>query len=240
LEEIGLLWFAAPVLTAIVAFVVQTFYAYRIQILTKSYFIPIVITLLALLQLAGGIAEGVIAHQISLFSSNLLTRKIYVSTGVWNGCSAACDVLIAASMTYSLSQKKTTWKPTQRIVQRLTRLIVVTGILTAAIAIINLVLFVLPGNHPTYYQTTTAILGKLYSNTMMGVLNSRIVFSKKGEETDYSSLVSTSDPRRPQAASGHTHGDIRVTHEQLTSPLEAPQVQSIKGLEAGSNEKHAA
>jgi len=179
LEEIGLLWFAAPVLTAIVSFVVQMFYAFRIKVFTQSYFIPSLVTLLALCQLGGGIAEGVLAQQISLFSSNVSLEAINISTGIWNGCSAGCDLLIALSLTYSLSKRKTAWKPTQRMVQRLTRLIIGTGILTAAIAIINLILFVLPGTHPTYYQTTTAIIGKIYSNTMMVTLNSRINLSKK-------------------------------------------------------------
>jgi hypothetical protein len=82
LAEVGLLWFAGPVLTAIVSFVVQIFYAYRIRVFTQSNFIAIVVTLLALLQLAGGIAEGVIGSQIFLFSSNLSLKKIYISTGV--------------------------------------------------------------------------------------------------------------------------------------------------------------
>ena len=78
---------------------------------------------LALCQLGGGIAEGVLAQQISLFSSNASLQEINITTGVcvpsllwclsrlmnlpilqiWNGCSAACDLLIAISMTYSVS-----------------------------------------------------------------------------------------------------------------------------------------
>ena len=78
---------------------------------------------LALCQLGGGIAVGVIGQQISLFSSNASLQDINISTCVcaasllWclcnfmnlpnlqvrNGCSAACDLLIATSMTYSVS-----------------------------------------------------------------------------------------------------------------------------------------
>jgi hypothetical protein len=239
LEEVGLLWFAAPVLTAIVSFVVQIFYAYRIRVFTQSNFIPIVVTLLALLQLAGGIAEGVIGQQISLFSSNLSLKKIYISTGVWNGCSAACDLVIAASMTYSLSRRKTPWKATQRIIQKLIRLIIATGVLTAAVSIVNLILFVLPGNHPTYYQTTTAILGKLYSNSMMVVLNSRIVFSRtENGSTDDSWMDSTQlveiRPRSQRAV--FSVGEIVTTREQWTSPPDGFKLHSTKGLEANSNE----
>jgi len=240
LDEIGLLWFAAPVLTAIVSFVVQIFYAYRIKVFTQSYIIPSLVALLALCQLGGGIAEGVIAQQISLFSSNVSIQEINISTGVWNGCSAACDLLIAISMTYSLSRRKTAWKPTQRIVQRLTRLIIGTGTLTAAIAIINLILFVLPGNHPTYYQTTTAILGKMYSNTMMVTLNSRINISKRDSgSTDYS--TSSNSEMRGRLRFPSSHGDITVTQEQWTTPpaSEGHKLNGNRGEQAAdSNSVH--
>ena len=43
----------------------------------------------------------------------------------------------------------------------------------AAVAIINLVVTVLPG-HPAYYTTTSEVLAKVYSNSMMVVLNNRM------------------------------------------------------------------
>jgi hypothetical protein len=196
--------------------------------------------LLALLQLAGGIAEGVIGSQIFLFSSNLSLKKIYISTGFWNGCSAACDLVIAVSMTYSLSRRKSPWKATQRIIQKLIRLIVATGALTAAVSIVNLILIVLPGNHPTYYEATTVILAKLYSNAMMVVLNNRIVFSRtENGSTDYS-LDSTQlaefRPGSQGGVSSVSHGDIVATREQWTSPPDGFKLDSTKGLEANSNE----
>ncbi|KAF4613078.1 hypothetical protein D9613_011094 [Agrocybe pediades] len=69
----------------------------------------------------------------------------------------------------SLTRKETNWKPTQRIVNKLVRLVIET----AAIATTNLILAVLPGR-PTYYQTTAGVLGKMYSNAMMAVFNSRM------------------------------------------------------------------
>ena len=68
LDEIGLLWFAAPVLTALgvynpypklshfcsqsnfflkVSFVVQIFYAYRIKVFTQSYIVPFLVALVS-------------------------------------------------------------------------------------------------------------------------------------------------------------------------------------------------
>ena len=46
---------------------------------------------------------------------------------------------------------------------------------TAAFAIINLVFFLLPSN-PVYFGAVSQVLGKTNSNTMMVVLNSRMVY----------------------------------------------------------------
>ncbi|KAF8881427.1 hypothetical protein CPB84DRAFT_1791863 [Gymnopilus junonius] len=107
------LWFSVPIMSSAIAAVVQVFYAYRIRILAQSYIVPSIIILLSFIQLAGGIATGIIAHQSRLFSH------------------ALCDVIIAAGMTYYLTTKKTSWKQTRKIVRKLIRLIIETGTLTA-------------------------------------------------------------------------------------------------------------
>ncbi|KDR70736.1 hypothetical protein GALMADRAFT_254773 [Galerina marginata CBS 339.88] len=171
INHIGVIWFAVPIMDSLVAFVVQAFYAYRIAVLSRSMFMPAVILLFGFLQLGGGLATGYFGAKAIHFN-DFLGKKTFISTALWNGGGAMCDIIIASSMTYFLSKSKTDWKPTKNIIQRLIRLIIETGTLTAAMAIVNLALSVLPGG-PTYFQTTSSMLGKMYSNTMMVVLNSR-------------------------------------------------------------------
>jgi hypothetical protein len=83
-------------------------------------------------------------------------------------------------------------RSTQVILKRIIRLVIETGTVTgthtyllcditnekiialaAAIAIIKIVLTVLP-NHPSYFTTPSEVLAKVYSNSMMVVLNSRM------------------------------------------------------------------
>ncbi|KDR68692.1 hypothetical protein GALMADRAFT_78071, partial [Galerina marginata CBS 339.88] len=45
INNIGVIWFAVPIMSSLVAFVVQTFYAYRIGLLSRSIVVPIVILL---------------------------------------------------------------------------------------------------------------------------------------------------------------------------------------------------
>ncbi|KAF9549700.1 hypothetical protein CPC08DRAFT_769019 [Agrocybe pediades] len=53
-NNVSLAWFEVPIISGIVAFVAEAFYAYRISVLARSYWVAAVILLLALLQLGGG------------------------------------------------------------------------------------------------------------------------------------------------------------------------------------------
>ena len=143
------------------------------------------------------------------------------------------------SLGKQLSQSKTTWKPTQRIVQRLIFLFTGSGVLngqiiplisprgknsdkfviatTAIIAVI--LLFITPLSNPAHYITTGGILGKLYSNTMMVVLNNRIVLQARDESImlgqHASSLTSMTNPAISQRPAFSTsHSGTLVTHKQ--------------------------
>jgi hypothetical protein len=96
----------------------------------------------------------------------------------------------------------------------------------AVVAIINLILFELPSDRPPYYQASTAMIGKMYSNTMMVALNSRINISKwESGSTDYSTESNSEIPRRLPIAS---HGDIStVTHEQLEWTTASPEAHRL-------------
>ena len=128
---------------------------------------------------------------------------------------------------------------TQRLIQKLTRLIIETGILTgqeivlfifsmsnsdhfstctATIAIINLVLFLIPST-AAYFETTSAVLGKMYSNTMMAVLNSRMIYGI-ANDTTWNELSSAVTFRRSVFLTSQVA--VSVTHEQRSDSLEQP------------------
>jgi len=227
IDTISLLNIAVPILGSIVTAVVQIFYASRIKLFADNYLIASLVVLFSLIQLGGGIAVGVIGFQMSLFS-RLLVQKLLIASGFWNGSSAVCDVIIASSMTYYLTnwQKKSSLKSTQRMVQRLTRLIIETGTLTAVVAIINLIMFQIPGI--TYYQTTSAVLGKLYSNSMMmNLVNSRITSHNIANMNDTVSNGLSTDQR---PVFNISHGGISVTREEWRNEDSPFRGQGAKGV----------
>ena len=105
--------------------------------------------------------------------------------------------------------------------------------ITATIAIITFVLFILPGYpHPLYYVTTCGILGKMYSNTMMVILNNRIVLQAQDEsimlDKQVSSSTSMSNPGISQRPAFSTsHSGILVTNEQWTVAFDVYKIQHV-------------
>ncbi|KAF9255456.1 hypothetical protein L218DRAFT_937646 [Marasmius fiardii PR-910] len=170
LEEVHLVWLDCCITDGIVAFVAQTFYAYRIYVLSKSKLLLGVIVSMALTQLGGAAAAAEVAKAVGTFTDR---QRDFTAVGVWLGGSAACDIVIAVSMTYILSKCDAGFQETRDILNRIVRLTMETGILTATVATIDLVLFlVLPQS--SYHMTPALILAKLYSNSLMVIFNSRV------------------------------------------------------------------
>ncbi|THU87440.1 hypothetical protein K435DRAFT_762603 [Dendrothele bispora CBS 962.96] len=171
LNEVGILWLSVPAMTGIISCLAQLFYAWRIWILSQSYYIPVFVTLLALIQGASGIWTGVNAFHIGLFSEVLLENG--TSTIVWLGGTALCDIIIAASMIYYLSRSRSGFRATNAILSKLIRITVETGFITAALAVVDLSMF-LAFEQANYHLTPSITLSKLYSNSLMTLLNSRV------------------------------------------------------------------
>ncbi|KAF9564065.1 hypothetical protein CPC08DRAFT_705602 [Agrocybe pediades] len=129
LDKIGNLWFSVPIMSGVVAFAGQSFYAYRISILSQSKFVAGIILLLAFTQLAGAIACGVESNK-AVLHSHFLGQKAYITTGIWNGGSAVCDAIIAICMTVYLTRRDTGEKQTQMLLRRIIRLTIETGTIT--------------------------------------------------------------------------------------------------------------
>ncbi|KDR71266.1 hypothetical protein GALMADRAFT_797410 [Galerina marginata CBS 339.88] len=171
LDKTDILW-VSNIPTGLIAFLAQAFYGYRIAVFSQKKHLSVLIILLAFLSLGGSIATAVETKVAGQFS-RLLTKRFSVVAWIWGGGSAACDVLIAASMTYYLKRCDSEFSQTHVFLTRTIRLTIETGSVTAAVAILCVILVFLPGQQ-TYYLTTVALVGKMYSNSMMASFNSRI------------------------------------------------------------------
>ncbi|KAJ3935714.1 MAG: hypothetical protein NXY57DRAFT_988563 [Lentinula lateritia] len=179
-----------PILSSVIAAIVQAFFAWRIWRLTQSRIISILIVLLALLQLGGGIAVWRDSSEVAR-SDGLVS-----AVGVRLAGSALADTVIAISMTYFLLRSKSqVMGHMNNVVTRLIRLTIETGTMTAIAAIVDLVFFLKATNG--LHQVSGVILCKLYSNSLLVLFNNRmIVTSSKKDQTHFlsnSSGTNTSD-----------------------------------------------
>ncbi|KAJ3571476.1 hypothetical protein NP233_g3727 [Leucocoprinus birnbaumii] len=179
LETVRTAWFSVPVATGMIGFIAQIFYAHRIWKISGSNILSGVIIMFAITQLGSALAEGVKAYQAQYFF--VLRAKVLPVTVVWLLSTVICDVLIAVVMTFFLLKFKRELHHTSFPISKLVSLSVETGVATAAVATATGILFVvrrssLSFNIPAY------TLGKLYSNSLLRMLNSRILIGNNAGE----------------------------------------------------------
>ncbi|TFK31424.1 hypothetical protein BDQ12DRAFT_740025 [Crucibulum laeve] len=225
LESAHLEWFNVPIVSGIVSATVQIFFARRIYIISKAKHIAIPIVMVALMQGISAIIAGVKAFKAADFSK--LQSETFVPTAIWLAGSAVCDVIIAISMIYYLSRRDTGFKRTHTIITRIIRLTVETGSTTATVAVIDVVLF-LAFRQNNYHTAPALILGKLYSNTMVLIFNSRVHISGGRSDTqDRSESHYNSYPLSMAARNSSTPRETQaqVQPAGMNVPLDGIKIQ---------------
>ena len=138
-------------------------------------------------------------------------------------------------------------KLTQVLLKKIIRLAIETGIVTgtrlypscditnekpitlaAAIAIITLVLALFPRPHPSYYITPSHVLAKVYSNSMMVLLNNRMrIGTDTHPETNTTvtrlRYLRSDNPTHRTDAFDLGEG-VPVTHEEMVLPCDTDKV----------------
>ncbi|CCL98278.1 uncharacterized protein FIBRA_00272 [Fibroporia radiculosa] len=169
-------WFAVPVMGAVVSAIVQIFFAWRIYILSRLRWLAGTIILLSLIQLGAGLAGGAKLEQLPAWEATKLAEPELIT---WLVTSGVVDLVIAVSMTILLLYSKTGVKSTDAVIDRIVRLGIETGTLTATMAIIcAIVANVPPVNQTLVFECIALVLVKLYANTLLTNLNSRTLSKK--------------------------------------------------------------
>ncbi|KAJ7443015.1 hypothetical protein FB451DRAFT_1568810 [Mycena latifolia] len=148
---------------------VQLFVAWRVKMLTQSYFFPGLIALLSIISLGGGISVTVM---VSLQPDYAGFGHFHPFVITWLSSTAACDVILSGALIYSLYTRKTGTRITDRYADRIIRLTVQTGSITAVTALLDLLFFLFtPGT--TLQFIWDFPLSKLYTNALLSTLNAR-------------------------------------------------------------------
>jgi len=163
------LFLMEPIIIVLVSTPIQFFFAWRVKTLTQSIWIPLIIVLFSLGSAAGGLWTGIRIAILKLFADKPL---LHWSALVWFLCSVVADVLITIVLVRSLSSRKTGFSGTDSAIDKIIRMTVQTGMITAICAIGDVIFFMtLPHTALNFIWDLT--LSKLYTNCLLSTLNAR-------------------------------------------------------------------
>ncbi|KAJ7144996.1 hypothetical protein C8R43DRAFT_561970 [Mycena crocata] len=161
----------AVVFSGTIAAVVQGFFALRIYRLSKRLYIPCLSWALSLARLMGSLLAFVYAiHMTTVMNFEAKARSTIAA--MWT-ISAANDFLIAITLVYWLYQHRANAQTKiLAIIDRLIAWTIETGVITSAVTIATLVLF-LKMEETYIWLACFAVGARLFANSLLASLNSR-------------------------------------------------------------------
>ncbi|KAJ7651866.1 hypothetical protein B0H17DRAFT_1215121 [Mycena rosella] len=173
LDDIGWAWFSVPILGSTIASAGQIFFAWRIHILGRSLVIPALIVVVTAVQQGAGIWTGVEIVRAGRFSR--LRFALLKPPVAWLAATALSDLIILAGIVFIIVKARQPGfrRSTDAVLSRIIQITVETGLLCAMFALIDLSLFIqYDGNN--YHLAVCIWLSKVYSNSILVILNSRV------------------------------------------------------------------
>ncbi|KAF8144066.1 hypothetical protein K438DRAFT_2029318 [Mycena galopus ATCC 62051] len=173
LGELDWTWVVMLALNAILAAMAQGFYSWRIWILTnRRLWLPILVGGVILTQVTAALYSGMVITIRGRTVPQLFA--LWPEITVWLSGSAACDLLITASLVYILTRHKriSRYQHTTGLINRIIRFNVETGLVTSVAALVEGTLWLTCREWNIHY-IFFFILGRLYSNMLMATLNCR-------------------------------------------------------------------
>ncbi|KAF9457982.1 hypothetical protein BDZ94DRAFT_1313719 [Collybia nuda] len=181
LDKPRLYWFSSAILGGIVATIGQLLYSYRLWVILRSWIVLISVIILSICASVMQITTGVMVYFSgrisSVFSECFLISMIYFAVNT------LCDIEIAG---FILSRQHPIVNNRLRYrVKHLIKLIIETGSVIGITHIVCFVLYIFYMN-TTYFIVPYMMLSKLYSNTLVLMLNNRVVVpgSRNDMDTD--------------------------------------------------------
>ncbi|KAJ7860352.1 hypothetical protein B0H13DRAFT_2272222 [Mycena leptocephala] len=182
------------ILISMISAPIQLFAAWRISVITGSFILPGFIALLSLSSFGAGMTVSAAVSMHPEFSNfKHFTSEVIV----WLVLSAVCDVVIAVGMTHALYTRKTGFGTVDGQINRIIRVTVETGALTAITALVDVALFLgFPRTSLNFIPDFP--LPGLYTCSILAMLNSRDQ-PKTADAERQSAPSMLSHPHHPQS-----------------------------------------
>ncbi|KAJ7021008.1 hypothetical protein C8F04DRAFT_275095 [Mycena alexandri] len=179
-----------------ITFLVQAYYIHRVHRFSKNTWIAALLFTLCLLRLGGGVTLTVgsfmnLPHEPDYFA--LQDRLAWLITATFT-IGAGVDVFVAASLCVYVYRwkREPVMKTTSQLINRIMFWSIQTGLVTSVISVTVVVCFQLMKNN-YIWMGVFAILGKLYSNSLLASLNIRSLHRKMDAHTRNSFVLFSDD-----------------------------------------------
>ncbi|KAK7056371.1 hypothetical protein VNI00_002925 [Paramarasmius palmivorus] len=166
----------------------------------------------SLAQFSGSIAGAMVSLDAKYLQDASISVPIIVCSYVWLIGGVIADVTIALSMMYLLSRYDSSFQKSKNIIRRITRLILETGSVTAIVAVCLLVLLVIGTmSGDAFYFAPSAVLAKVYSNSLMVLVNSRMqIVGRDSDSVKPTSGLVFNNPQSPQCTEIWTEVETNI------------------------------
>ncbi|KAH8988333.1 hypothetical protein EDB92DRAFT_2011456 [Lactarius akahatsu] len=172
--------FDVPIIGSVVSLTVQVFFVYRIWVLSErsSWFLCLTICLCSIAATVAACYGGVYAFSHHEFVNRRITKILALvgpsSLQIWLSGNASADILIAGSLLSRLGRRRREGGHfSDHALSKVIRLTIETNVLTSTVGVVVLLVVVMFPDK-IWYFCPLAVLGKLYSNTLLVSLNNRI------------------------------------------------------------------
>ncbi|TCD64979.1 hypothetical protein EIP91_003392 [Steccherinum ochraceum] len=199
LEDIGLIWFCVPVMDGISEWTlayssgsVEMFYAWRVYMLSRNRWLVGFIVVLGLFQASYSIYDGICIAAVKVSADKASASQ---PTLITSSVQLACDATITGSMIYYLLKAKHSMihKRMSSLLSRVIALTVETSLICAVCIAATLISFLALPGQGAWYAIPSIIISKLYSISLLALLNSRSYIAGGRDQRDVEETPSDID-----------------------------------------------
>jgi len=207
-----------PASTGVLSTAVQSFFAWRIYVLTGNILLVVGVCFFTFTSGAMAIATAISAA-IDPHFVDFPKHKYWVLT--WLSTSSLVDIVITVALVLYLRKNKSGFAPMDDVVDHIIRVTVQTGMVTAVLAALDFILFLAS---PTgAHLLVNMVLSKLYTNCLLSSLNARATWKMTAS-------------RQSKNTTGHMVEFKPATRSQdtaLTKSVDGPERSRITSIGGG-------
>jgi len=184
--------FSSIAINVVVAFIVQCFFTERIFQLCppgKRWWVTGIIAITVLAHFVFGLETVVFLSMKKEFAR---FKEVTLIAAVPFGVAAVLsDIIIAVALCVLLGSNRSSFDDTNSVINKLIVFAINRCILTSTVAVVETIVFsVLPNSF--YSLAIDFVIGKLYANSLLAVLNSRVALGSNSRNVSGSTELSTS------------------------------------------------